>query len=96
MSRGLAKAKDWFRENGEPLTIDTFLARVSTAQTNSVWTLGDERDLLARYPENNAHRQFVELSDENMTTSYLAMYRKICRVRGVFPEDIIGPRVWLH
>ncbi|KAI0019759.1 hypothetical protein F4780DRAFT_792492 [Xylariomycetidae sp. FL0641] len=89
-------AQEWFKENCSPTTMATLLARLPTPDFDTVWTQDDENELLAQYPSGNPYRKFVEASDQRLTNQYWSMYRKVCRARGVFPEDIIGERTWMQ
>ncbi|KAI1134682.1 hypothetical protein F5Y05DRAFT_421873 [Hypoxylon sp. FL0543] len=98
LNRNAVSTKKWFDEKCPPVTMEMLLGRLPDPQQeiDDVWTQAREAELLSRYPEDHPYRVYVETSEENLTTNYWSMYRKICRVRGVFPEDIIGERTMLR
>lgn len=63
---------------------------------DDVWGEEEEEELLASFPEDDAYRVYVSTRDHGITTSYFAMWRKICRLRGCFPEQIIRAKHYLE
>ncbi|KAI1411329.1 hypothetical protein F5Y13DRAFT_191268 [Hypoxylon sp. FL1857] len=96
--KSASSTQKWFEEDCPPVTIEALIERLPDPQReiDDIWTQEREEELLSKYPEDDTYRVYVESSEENLTTNYWSMYRKICRIRGVFPEDIVGERTMLQ
>ena len=76
--------------------MDTLRSRLPSAEYDEVWGEEEEEALLASFPEDDVYRVYVLTKTYGSTTNYLSMWRKICRLRGCFPEQIIGAKHYLE
>lgn len=92
------KAKEWLSKNKPVMTMDRLRDLLPSAEDSydDIWGEKEEEMLLASFPEDDAYRVYVLTSEYDMTPEFLSMWRRTCRLRGCFPEQIIGAKSYLE
>lgn len=86
----------WLDRHRPVVTMDMLRARLPTPVYDDVWSEDQEKELLESFPVDGTYRVYVSSSQDGITTNYESMWRKICRLRGCFPEQIIGAKNYLE
>ncbi|KAK7748261.1 hypothetical protein SLS62_008813 [Diatrype stigma] len=88
--------KTWLGEKKPVVTMEVLRDRLPAIQYDDLWTEDQEQTLQESFPENDPYRRYVASNENGVTTNYWSMWRKICRLRGCFPEQIIGAGNYLE
>ncbi|OTA98120.1 hypothetical protein M426DRAFT_17731 [Hypoxylon sp. CI-4A] len=90
-----SEVDEYIKENSGTVTFEGLQAMLPPVQIDEIWTQEKEDDLANRFVQDPARVYLAEKQPKTHKT-FMALWRKTCQIRHVFPTDIIGAKEYLE